>query len=400
MRLADVAGFSGTALLGHRLRSVLSLAGVAIGIAAVIVLTALGEGARRYVLEQFSQIGSDIVAVLPGKVETKGAIPGLGGTTHDLTLEDVAALRHQMPGARYIEPIVVGTETVSHRDRRRQVLVVGVTADFPQVRHLHVERGSFLPPLELDRGAPLAVLGATVARELFPAADPIGGVVHIGERRCRVIGVLAPRGKQMGMNMDEVALLPVASGMQLFNRSSLFRVLISARPGVPLDRLRDQARQILTERHREDDVTLLTEDAVVSSLSAILTVLTLALGAIAAVSLGVAGIGIMNVMLVSVSERTAEIGLLKALGASRREILACFLVEAALLSSVGGAVGLTLGWLGVKVLVGIFPALPATPPGWAVASAMVLSVLVGSVFGFLPARRATRLDPVEALAGR
>jgi putative ABC transport system permease protein len=400
VRPLDTAGFSAGALAGHRLRSLLSLGGVAIGIAAVVLLTALGEGARRYVLEQFAAIGSDVVAVLPGKVETKGAIPGLGGTTHDLTLEDVAALRREVAGALYVEPVVVGTETVAHGERRRKVMVAGVTADFPRVRRLHLERGRFLPRLELDRGAPVTVLGATVAAELFPETDPLGAVVRIGELRCRVLGVLAARGHQLGMNLDEVVLIPVATGMRQFNRTSLFRVLLTARPGVALDDLRDRAHAVLIERHREDDVTLLTEDAVVSSLSDILTVLTLALAAIAAISLGVAGIGIMNVMLVSVSERTPEIGLLKAMGASRREILVCFLAEAAMLSTAGGVTGLAVGWLGVRILVGLFPALPATPPVWAVVAALTLSVLVGSVFGYLPARRATRLDPVTALAGR
>jgi len=400
VRAADVAGYSGGALRGHGLRSGLSLAGVAIGIAAVVLLTALGEGARRYVVDQFAAIGADLVAVLPGKVETQGAIPGLGGTTHDLTLEDVQALRRGLPGARYVEPVVVGTETVAHGDRRRQVLVAGVTSDFPEVRRLSVRHGRFLPRLELERGAPVAVLGSNVAEELFPEQNPIGRVVRIGGRRCRVLGVLEARGRQLGMDFDEVALIPVATGMRLFNRRSLFRILITAEAGVPLQRLSDQAHAILVERHREDDVTLLTEDAVVASLSSILTVLTLALGAIAAISLAVAGIGIMNVMLVSVSERTAEIGLLKAVGASRGTILACFLTESALLSTTGGLLGLAVGWLGVRILVKVFPALPATPPSWAVVAALVLSVLVGTVFGYLPARRATRLDPVTALAGR
>jgi putative ABC transport system permease protein len=400
VRAADVLAFGAGALRGHGLRSGLSLTGVAIGIAAVVLLTALGEGARRYVIEQFAAIGSDLIAILPGKVETQGAIPGLGGTTHDLTLEDVAALRRSLPNARYVEPLVVGTETVSHGERRRQVLVAGVAADFVHVRRLTLERGRFLPRLELDRGAPVAVLGATVAAELFPGGDPIGRVVRIGGRRCRVIGVLAERGKQLGMDMDEVTLIPVATAMQLFNRSSLFRVLVSARPGASLDHVAERAHAVLIERHRgEDDVTILTEEAVVSSLSAILTVLTLALGAIAAISLAVAGVGIMNVMLVSVSERTGEIGLLKAVGASRGEILSCFLTESALLSTAGGLLGLAVGWLGVGILVRIFPALPAAPPGWAVAAALILSVLVGTVFGYLPARRATRLDPVAALAG-
>jgi putative ABC transport system permease protein len=278
-------------------------------------------------------------------------------------------------------------------------MVVGATADFPAVRRLSVARGGFLPRLALDRGAPAAVLGAVVARELFPGGDALGGVVRIGGRRCRVLGVLGAKGQQLGMNLDEVVLVPVATAMQMFNRTSLFRVLITARPGVPLDRLRDDAHAILVERHREDDVTLLTEDTVVASLSAILRVLTLALAAIAAISLAVAGIGIMNVMLVSVAERRAEIGLLRAVGASRRAVLIAFLLEAVMLAGAGGVAGLAVGAAGVGVLVQIFPALPATTPLWAALSALALSLGVGALFGLLPARRATRLEPVAALAG-
>jgi putative ABC transport system permease protein len=244
----------------------------------------------------------------------------------------------------------------------------------------------------------VVVIGKRIATELFEGSDPIGQVVRVGGQRCRVIGVLAARGAQLGMNMDEVALLPVATGMRLFNRSSLFRILIEAESGVAVEAVKEKARAVIVERHGEDDVTLLTEDAVKASLSAILDALTLALGAIAGISLAVAGIGIMNVMLVSVSERTAEIGLLRAVGASRAQIRVCLLAEAALLSSAGGLIGLALGWLGTRVLVGIWPALPASPPAWAVVAALVLSLAVGTLFGWLPARRAARLDPVEALA--
>jgi len=388
----EVLAFSGGALTGHRLRSGLSLLGVAIGIAAVVLLTALGEGARRYVLEQFAQIGSNFVGVVPGKVETQGGAP------NDLTLDDTRALARALPSARYVVPLVVGTETVSRGDRRRQVMVAGTTADMFFLRRLEMRSGRFLPEGELERGAPVAVIGSKVADELYPGIDPIGEVIRVGGRRCRVIGVLAPRGTQLGMNFDEVAMLPVATGMQLFNRSSLFRILIEGQPGASLEAIKEKARAILIERHGEEDVTLLTEDAVKSSLSAILGALTLALGAIGAISLAVAGVGIMNVMLVSVSERTSEIGLLRAVGASRGQIRACFLAEAALLSATGGLVGLLAGWAGTRLLVRIWPALPASPPAWAVAASVVLSLAVGTLFGWLPARRATELDPVEALA--
>jgi len=183
VRVREVLAFSGGALTGHRLRSGLSLLGVAIGIAAVVLLTALGEGARRYVLQQFAQIGSNFVGVMPGKVETKGAIPGLGGAPNDLTLDDTLALRRAIPSARYVVPLVVGTETVARGDRRRQVLVAGTTDEFLFVRRLKMARGGFLPAGELDRGAPVVVIGRKVATELFPGEDPIGAVVRVGDWR-------------------------------------------------------------------------------------------------------------------------------------------------------------------------------------------------------------------------
>jgi putative ABC transport system permease protein len=244
------------------------------------------------------------------------------------------------------------------------------------------------------------VLGTTVARELFPAVDPVGRIVRVGGARMRVIGVIEPRGTQLGLDMNEVVVVPVATAMRLFDRRSLFRIMIQVRSHADLPAARTHVLALLTERHGEEDVTTLTQDAVVAAFSAILRALTLALAAIAAISLSVAGIGIMNVMLVSVAERTPEVGLLKAVGVGRGQILGVFLTEAALLSSAGGVLGLLVGWFGVRILVGIYPALPAAPPRWAVVASLAVSVAVGVLFGLLPARRATRLDPVAALARR
>ncbi len=396
----DLAAYAGRALAGHRLRSLLSLLGVAVGISAVVLLTALGEGARRYVVDQFAQIGSSFVAVLPGKTDTVGALPGIGGVPNDLTLDDARALERALPGVRFVAPFVVASDSVARGERRRDVLVAGVTPEFAALRRLSVARGSFLPETDLERGGALTVLGHRVAVELFAGEDPIGEAVRIGGRRCKVVGVLAPRGQQLGMNMDDVVLVPVVTGMRMFDRSSLFRIVIDVGPTGDVAAVKQRALEVLIERHGEEDVTLITEAAVVDSLSAILDALTLAVAAIAAISLAVAGIGILNVLLVAVAERTVEIGLLRALGASRRQVLACFLAEAILLSGLGGALGLAAGAFGVRVLVGIWPALPAAPPVWAIAAAVVLSLSVGGVFGWLPARRAANLDPVLALAGR
>jgi len=225
-------------------------------------------------------------------------------------------------------------------------------------------------------------------------------VVRIGGWRMRVIGILAPKGTQLGADIDQTATIPVATAMRMFDRRSLFRIMIQVRKAAELEPAKTKVLRLLAERHHEEDVTVLTQDAVVSTFSQILGALTLVLGAIAAISLSVAGIGIMNVMLVSVSERTREVGLLRALGVRRRQVLAVFLTESALLSAAGGLLGLAAGWGAVRILVRIFPALPASPPVWAVAAALALSLGVGVLFGWLPARRAARLDPVAALAGR
>jgi putative ABC transport system permease protein len=278
--------------------------------------------------------------------------------------------------------------------------VIGTTSDFKEMRGLRMDQGRFLPEGEMDRGAPIVVLGRKVARELFPGEPPIGRVIRIGDWRMRVIGILEARGVHLGVDLDDAVIVPVATGMRMFNRSSLFRILVEAQAHADTGMIRRRILDLLEERHDEEDVTCLTQDAVVSSLSSILGALTAALAGIGAISLTVAGIGIMNVMLVSVSERTFEIGLLKALGAHRRQILGVFLVEAVLLSMAGGAVGLAIALGGVGLLRGAWPAFPAAPPGWAIGLALAVSIAVGVVFGLAPAAKASRLDPVAALSRR
>jgi putative ABC transport system permease protein len=267
------------------------------------------------------------------------------------------------------------------------------------VRKVEVARGDFLPSGQFFRGSPVAVLGSKLSKELFPGIDPVGEIVRVGEWRMRVIGVMQPMGVKLGVDFDELVIVPVTTAMKMLNRSSLFRVLVQVRSHGDLEVAKQKVIAVIKERHDEDDVTVLSQDAVVASFDAILNALTLAVAAIAAISLSVAGIGIMNVMLVSVSERTREVGLLKALGVGRGQILAVFITEAALLSTIGGLVGLGVGWALVGMLVGLFPAFPASPPVWAVWAALGISVGVGVVFGLLPANRASKLDPIASLSG-
>ncbi|HVT61823.1 MAG TPA: ABC transporter permease [Thermoanaerobaculia bacterium] len=398
MSAADLFAFALRALTGQRLRSALSLGGMAIGVAAVVALTALGEGARRYVIDQFASLGTNVLIVVPGKTETTG-LPGLAAAARSLTLADARALGRGVAGVEKVAPIAIGNETVAHGARRRQVAVVGATREFLGVRRLTLGHGKFLPAEEIERGSAVVVLGSKVASELFAGEEPVGQAVRIGGWRVRVLGVMAPRGVQLGADIDDMVIVPVATAMRMFDLRSLVRIMVSVRSHAELEAARGAIVRLLAARHREEDVTVLTQDAVVATFSSILGALTMALGAIAAVSLSVAGIGIMNVMLVSVSERTREIGLLRAVGVERRQVLAAFLAQAALLATAGGLLGLAAGTAAVRLLVRLYPALPAAPPAWAVGSALALALGVGLFFGWLPARRAARLDPVAALAG-
>jgi putative ABC transport system permease protein len=378
------------------------VAGLAVGISAVIALTALGEGARRYVVDEFSALGSNLLIVIPGKVETTGFVP-IGGVIHDLTLEDVRAIQGRLPGISRSVPITMGTETVRYQGRGRSAAIMGTTSDYQAMRRLDVGAGRFLSPGDLDQGGAEVVLGIKIAQELFGSESALGQIVRIGEWRFRVVGVLAPTGRSLGIfDMDDLAMVPAQTGLTMFNRRSLFRILAEVAPGEKMSTARKDIEGLLAERHRAKNgtVTVISQDALVSSFGAILQAMTLALAGIACISLAVAGVGIMNVMLVAVTERKGEIGLLKALGAANGEILAVFLAEAVLLSTVGGLLGLGLGYSAVRVFVQLYPSFPAAPPVWAVAAALALSLVVGVASGIWPARRATQLDPVAALGRR
>ena len=399
MRLTDLLRFAGGGLRSHRLRTFLSLLGVSIGVASVILLTSLGEGARLFITGEFASLGSNLLIFVPGKTETAGLAPLVSTAPHDLTLEDARALSLRVPALRRVAPLVVGTAPVRSGERSREVTVVGTTREMLEIRHLKMSIGRFLPADQPD--AAVCVIGARVQRELFPDENPLGKLVRIGEWRFRVIGVIAPRGTSIGMDLDEVVEIPVHTGLRLFNRSSLFRILAEVGSHDEIDRARSRVIEVLKERHAgEEDVTVLTQDAVLSTFDQILRALTAALVGIAAISLGVAGLGIMNVMLVSVSERTAEIGLLKAVGVTQAQVVAVFLVESAILATAGGVLGFLAGVGAGHLIQQFYTEFPIQPPAWGIPAALGVSCSVGLIFGILPARNASRLDPVMALMRR
>ncbi|OQX30199.1 MAG: peptide ABC transporter permease [Candidatus Sedimenticola endophacoides] len=400
MHITDTFGFAIRALRGARARSALMLLAMAIGIASVVLLTALGEGARRYVGNEFSNLGTHLLVVLPGRTETTGGPPPLiGGTPKPLTLDDALALTRSTT-VRYVAPLIVGSAPVSHRQLEREATILGATAELLPVRNLELARGKFLPPGDPERGAAVAVIGSALKQNLFGNAPALGRWIRIHDRRFRVIGILKPMGESLGMDLGELAIIPLSRSQSLFDTESLFRILVQATTREHVARTERAVSEILKTRHGgEEDITVITQNALLGTFDEIFRTLTLAVGGIAAISLAVAGILIMNVMLVAVSQRTAEIGLLKALGAPGGEILRLFLVEAGLLSVTGALLGMATAYGGVWAMGHLFPDFPIGVPPWALAAALLVALLTGLLFGVLPARRAARLDPVRALSG-
>ncbi|HEV8657432.1 MAG TPA: ABC transporter permease [Thermoanaerobaculia bacterium] len=402
MTTNDVGRFAWRALEGYRTRTLLMILATSIGVAAIVVLTSLGEGARRYVRNEFESLGTNLIIIFPGRAETFGTGASLasGRTARDLTLEDAIALQ-RIRGVEHVAPLNFVEGEVSAKGRRRDVPVAGSTNEVQYIWGLSVASGRFLPPQDPRNATPHCVLGSKVRRELFGADSPLGQYVRLGDRRFRVIGVLAQKGEFVGINMDDIVFIPVASAQALFNLSSLLRIGVMTRSREDVPRVREEIKRLIGGRHGgEQDITVITEDAVSSAFDKVFVALTFALGGIAAISMAVAGILIMNVMLIAVAQRTSEIGLLKALGASPRQIRFLFFAEAALLSAVGGVVGSIIGQLGSFVIRQIYPSVPAFAPIWAVAGALLLAVATGIAFSVLPARRAARLDPAIALARR
>ena len=402
LRTNDVITFGWQAIKGYRARTLLMLLAMSIGVASVLMLTSLGEGARQYVRGEFASLGTNLVIVIPGRSETAGAGLGTmtGVTPRDLTLADAKALTRN-PNVVHTAPLNVGAAEVSWQSRKREVTVMGSNSDLLKIRHWTLARGKFLPNTDWDRATPVCVIGSKIRDEIFGAHNAMGQWIRLGQNRYRVIGILASEGRSIGIDVGEVVIIPVASAQSLFNVPSLFRIFIEVKSRAAIPKVIKFTQDTIRARHQgEEDVTVITQDAVLATFDRILGALTYAVGGIAAISLVVAGILIMNVMLVAVSQRTAEIGLLKALGASTREIILLILVEALLLSSIGGVIGLIIGQLGSWGIRVALPDLQAYPPTWAVVTSFLVAITTGALFSLLPARKASKLDPVIALSKR
>ncbi|MDX1914984.1 MAG: ABC transporter permease [Methylophilus sp.] len=402
MKISDTFRFAAKAATATPLRTSLLVLAMSIGVASVVILTALGDGARRYVVDEFSAIGTNLVIVLPGRSETRGFNPAnlVGSTPRDLTLEDAESLL-KLAGVARIAPLVVATSEINAKGKLRETMLVGTNSDYIKIRQLKMGLGRFLSKTEAGSGSTEVVIGAVIRKEIFGAENPLGKTVRIGDRRLRVVGVLAEGGRGMGMTTDELMIVPTATAQAMLNTNTLFRIMIEARSREQIDEVKSRVLKAITQRHEgEEDITVITQDAILETFDKILNVLTMGVAGIAGISLAVAGILVMNVMLVSVTQRTAEIGLMKAIGATSAAIRQLFMVEAVLLSLSGAVVGIGLGYLGAGILRQLYPTFPAYPPAWAVLAGFGTALISGIVFGVMPARRAALLDPIQALSKR
>lgn len=397
MLLVDSTRFAFLAITSHRMRSFLTLLGIAIGITAVILLTSIGEGIHQFVLGEFSQFGTNIIGISPGKVKTGGQpTSGIPTTARLLTMEDAISLK-KLPYVTGSSPMVWGNSEVEGNGRLRRTMVYGVDADFVHVFSSRVRIGSSFPREGTGSSRALVILGSKLRKELFGASNPLGARIRISGLHFRVIGVMAPKGQFLGIDLDDTAFIPAQRAMELYDHEGLTEIHVIYAKDAPAATVAKAVKKQLILRHGKEDFTVVTQEDMLKTLSNILNILTLGVGALGGISLLVGAVGIVTIMTISVTERTNEVGLLMALGAARHTILGLFLSEAIILSAAGGGLGLLLGIGIAQSLHKLLPTLPVHTPWSFIAIAFVISIFIGLCAGVLPAKKASNLEPVDAL---
>ncbi|MDX9974198.1 MAG: ABC transporter permease [FCB group bacterium] len=389
-----------TSLAQNKVRSALTMLGVIIGVMSVILLVALGEGAQTYVENEFAGMGTNMLIITPGKQETSGMMPIVAGSFRKLTYENAKELGRKAVGVKGIAPMVMGAGPVRYGVRERNTVILGITPEFEEVRNLYVQIGRFVTGEDIDKNNRVCVIGTTVKNELFGDANALYERVSINRTKHLVVGIMEQKGMTLGINMDDLVMVPLPSAQQMFygGEDQLFEILVSARSPDDIDVAAESVREILVAAHDQiEDFTITDQEAMLSTFNKIFQALKFMLGSIASISLLVGGIGIMNIMLVSVRERTREVGIRKAVGAKRKDIGLQFLIESVTLSVIGGLIGIGIGWTGTYMLRTLYPSFPVYISTWSVMMAFLFSVTVGVFFGVYPAMKAASVDPVEAL---
>lgn len=396
MQTLDLILFALRSVTTHRLRSGLTILGILIGITAVVLLTSIGEGIHRYVLAEFTQFGTNLVVVTPGKTETFGISGATISNVRPLSLSDADAIERR-DHVIAVVPIVQGNARVEYGKKNRRTTILGVGPDVPEVWKMDVAYGRFLPDDDQNMARPFAVLGSKMEAELFGEKNPLGQRIRVGGDRYRIIGVMRSKGQMLGFDMDDTVYIPVGRSIEMFNRESLMEIDVLYESSISAKHAAASIKRLLINRHGSEDFTLITQKQMLEVLDSILSILTLAIGALGGISLLVGSVGILTIMTISVSERVAEIGLFRAIGAERGHILGMFLGEAITLSAVGGVSGVIFGIGLVQTIAWWVPDLPVTLAWRYIFFAFGLSIVIGIVAGVMPALRAAKLDPLEAL---
>ncbi len=394
MNITEVLNLSLTAILANKLRSFLTILGIVIGVTSVILLISVVTGLKSFITNEISGLGSNLIFVIPGEL---GGGRGPGGiVVNKLTLQDSINLKNGLVKDAQVSAAIQKVSTLKFQSKESKgVTVIGAESNYPEIiKSTKIEEGRFFNSSENNSGKKVAVIGTTVKERLFPNSSAINQDVLIGGIRYKVIGILKKQGAAIGIDQDNTVILPLETAMKQFGITNVQSIYVSANDATKVKEIQAKTESILLKRLSDDDFTVQNQEQTLETISQITSVLTMALGGIAAISLVVGGIGIMNIMLVSVTERTKEIGLRKAIGARPKDIRNQFLIEAITLSALGGIVGIILGYL-LSLIVNIF--IQTVIPLWAVALSFGFSMLVGVIFGVTPAIRAARLNPIQAL---